>query len=111
MRKYLSGRGKDEVTPVLRSLIAWKNGQFPLQSVSNGSVGSSHFRYLAPVSIRSITRILEIAAHMLFRLEACHDLNVGVVAKPAEDLSPLDTLRGMGVDYAQGLRQEVLWNP
>jgi len=51
-----------------------------------------------------------IAANSLFRLKTCHDLNVGVVAKPAEDWSPLDTLRGMSVDYAQVVRQEVLLN-
>ena len=34
--------------------------------------------------------------------KTCHELNIEVVAKFVEDLSLLDTLRNIGVNYAQG---------
>ena len=74
-------------------------------------VGFSAFHYLAPLSIRSIKiqgeliRNLHIANNHDYVVELCkncHELKIDVVAKFVEDLSLLDKLRTMGVDYAQG---------
>jgi len=74
-------------------------------------VGFSSFQYLAPLSIRSI-KIRGDLIHNLHHAEnrdyvaslckTCHALNIEVVAKFVEDLSALNELRGIGVDYAQG---------
>ena len=74
-------------------------------------VGFSAFHYLAPLSIRSIKiqgeliRNLHIANNYDYVVELCkncHELKIDVVAKFVEDLSLLDKLRTMGIDYAQG---------
>ena len=74
-------------------------------------VGFSSFQYLAPLSIRSIKirgdliNNLHIANnhdYVASLCKTCHGLNIEVVAKFVEDLSLLDTLRNIGVDYAQG---------
>ena len=74
-------------------------------------VGFSDFHYLAPLSIRSIKiqgeliRNLHIANNYDYVQElckTCHQLNIDVVAKFVEDLSLLDKLRTLGIDYAQG---------
>ena len=74
-------------------------------------VGFSSFHYLAPLSIRSIKirgdliRNLHIANNYDYvsaLCKTCHELNIEIVAKFVEDLSLLDTLHTLGVDYAQG---------
>lgn len=74
-------------------------------------VGFSSFHYLAPLSIRSIKirgdlinnlHIENNRDYVITLCKTCHDLGIEVVAKFVEDLSLLDTLRSLGVDYAQG---------
>ncbi len=74
-------------------------------------VGFSAFHYLAPLSIRSIKiqgdliRNLHIANNYDYIMQlckSCHELKIEVVAKFVEDLSVLDKLRTLGIDYAQG---------
>lgn len=74
-------------------------------------VGFSSFHYLAPLSIRSVKirgdliRNLHIANnydYVVALCDTCHELGIEVVAKFVEDLTGLDTLRSIGVDYAQG---------
>ena len=74
-------------------------------------VGFSSFHYLAPLSIRSIKirgdliRNLHIANNYDYvsaLCKTCHELGIEVVAKFVEDLTLLDTLQNIGVDYAQG---------
>ena len=74
-------------------------------------VGFSSFKYLAPLSIQSIKirgdliHNLHLATnydYVVSLCNACHELNIEVVAKFVEDLSILDSLRIIGVDYAQG---------
>lgn len=74
-------------------------------------VGFSSFQYLAPLSIRSIKirgdliRNLHIANnydYVVALCDTCHELDIEVVAKFVEDLPLLETLRTIGVDYAQG---------
>jgi diguanylate cyclase (GGDEF)-like protein len=75
------------------------------------SVGFSSFNYLAPLSIRSIKihgdliRNLHIENNREYIVElckSCQQLNIEVVAKFVDDLSLLDILRDIGVNYAQG---------
>ena len=74
-------------------------------------VGFSSFHYLATLSIRSIKirgdliRNLHIANNYDYvsaLCKTCHELGIEVVAKFVEDLTLLDTLQNIGVDYAQG---------
>ncbi len=74
-------------------------------------VGFSSFHYLAPLSIRLIKirgdlinnlHIENNRDYVVSLCKTCHDLGIEVVAKFVEDLSLLDTLRSVGVDYAQG---------
>ncbi|MEO8331861.1 MAG: EAL domain-containing protein, partial [Gallionella sp.] len=74
-------------------------------------VGFSSFNYLAPLSIRSIKirgdlinnlHLAQNRDYLVTLCKTCHALNIKVVAKFVEDLSLLDTLRSIGVDYAQG---------
>ena len=74
-------------------------------------VGFSSFHYFAPLSIRSIKihgdliRNLHIEnnrEYIVALCKTCQQLNIEVVAKFVEDLSLLDTLRNIGVNYAQG---------
>ena len=74
-------------------------------------VGFSSFHYLAPLSIQSIKirgdliQNLHIAnnyEYIASLCKTCHELDIRVVAKSVEDLTLLDTLRKIGVDYAQG---------
>jgi EAL domain-containing protein (putative c-di-GMP-specific phosphodiesterase class I) len=88
-----------------------KHCKFPPKGVSNISVSFSSFHNLATHSIRSIKirgdlindlHFEDNRDHVISLDEACHDPNVEVVAELVEDLLLLDTLRGTGVDYAQG---------
>jgi Amt family ammonium transporter len=74
-------------------------------------VGFSSFQYLAPLSIRSIKirgdliRNLHIANNYNYvsvLCKTCYELGIEVVTKFVEDLTLLDTLHNIGVDYAQG---------
>ncbi|MEO8343155.1 MAG: EAL domain-containing protein [Gallionella sp.] len=74
-------------------------------------VGFSSFHYLAPLSIRSIKirgdliRNLHISNNYDYvraLCKTCHELDIKIVAKFVEDLSLVDTLRNIGVNYAQG---------
>lgn len=74
-------------------------------------VGFSSFHYLAPLSIRSIKiqgdliqnlNIENNYGYVVALCKKCHELNIEVVAKFVEDLSLLEKLRHVGVDYAQG---------
>ena len=75
------------------------------------SVGFSSFHFLAPLSIHSIKiqgdliRNLHHANnrdYVTALCKTCHELNIAVVAKFVEDLTMLDSLRTIGMDYAQG---------
>lgn len=74
-------------------------------------VGFSSFQYLNPLSIHSIKirgdlirnlGLSENRDYVASLIGRCRELNIEVVAKFVEDLSLLDTLRSLGVDYAQG---------
>ncbi len=74
-------------------------------------VGFSSFHYLAPLSIQSIKirgdliQNLHVANnydYIAALCKTCHELDIQVVAKSVENLTLLDSLRKLGVDYAQG---------
>ncbi|MFZ2540531.1 MAG: EAL domain-containing protein [Gallionella sp.] len=74
-------------------------------------VGFSSFHYLAPLSIHAIKirgdlinnlHIEKNRDYLAMLCKTCHQQKIKVVAKYVEDLSLLDMLRSIGIDYAQG---------